>query len=41
LKNKENLLHESSVTSNKFVDDVQELKRSKQARKEIYLMHLF
>jgi hypothetical protein len=34
LKNKENLLHESSVTSNKFVDDVQELKRSKQARKE-------
>jgi hypothetical protein len=34
LKNKEKLLHESSIASNKFVDDVQELRRSKRARKE-------
>jgi hypothetical protein len=34
LKNKEKLLHESSIASNKFVDDVQELRRRKQARKE-------
>jgi len=27
-------LHESSIASNKFVDDVQELRRSKRARKE-------
>jgi hypothetical protein len=33
LKNKKKLLHESSITSNKFVDDVQELRRSKRARK--------
>jgi hypothetical protein len=33
LKNKENLLHESFVASNKFVDDVQELRRSKRAIK--------
>jgi hypothetical protein len=33
LKNKEKLLHKSSVASNKFVDDVQELRRSKRARK--------
>jgi hypothetical protein len=35
LKNKEKLLHESSVASNKFVDDLQELRRSKRARKEM------
>jgi hypothetical protein len=34
LKNKEKLLHESFVAYNKFVDDVQELRRSKRARKE-------
>jgi hypothetical protein len=40
LKNMEKLLHESSVASNKFVDDVQilrrisKLRRSKRARKE-------
>jgi hypothetical protein len=34
LKNKKKLLHESSVASNKFVNDVQELRRSKRARKE-------
>ena len=34
LKNKEKLLHESIDTSNDLVDDMQELRRSKQARKE-------
>jgi hypothetical protein len=35
MKNKEKLLHESSIASNKFVDDLQELRRSKWARKEM------
>jgi hypothetical protein len=34
LKNKKKLLHESSLASNKFVDDVQELRRSKRAGKK-------
>ena len=34
LKNKEKVLHESIDTSNDLVDDVQELRRSKQVRKE-------
>jgi hypothetical protein len=34
LKNKEKFLHKSSVTSNKFFDDIQELRRSKRARKK-------
>ena len=34
LKNKEKLLHESIDTSNDLVNDVQELRRSKRARKE-------
>jgi hypothetical protein len=34
LKNKEKLLHESFVASNKFADEVQELRRSKRARKK-------
>ena len=34
LKNKEKVLHDSIEISNDFVDDVQEIRRSKQARKE-------
>jgi hypothetical protein len=34
LKNKEKILHIPSIVSNEIVDDVQELRRSKQARKE-------
>ena len=34
LKNKEKVLHDSIEISNDFVDDVQEIRRSKRARKE-------
>jgi len=34
LKNKEKVLHDSIEISNDFVNDVQEIKRSKRARKE-------
>ena len=34
LKNKKKLLHEPSITSNKIIDDVQELRRSKPAKIE-------